>query len=229
MSSGPRYPTHLLRPVADWLVRALSRVFEEGPYVAGSLRRRTRDAADIELVGQPTSVRAVETRLSALGLPLQPGSVDRQIQLLVQTRALPSPVPMTLHLARRYLHRGQPSLFELPCPVGPPPSNLGYKLLLATGSARFNHLFVTSWAQGGLRPESLVCRDGFVWPATSGPAAPLIAPALPNDKPDETALFRLWGLDEICLARYGQPTVPPELRTAAVAQGLRQARLENGA
>jgi hypothetical protein len=88
--------------------------------------------------------------------------------------------------------------------------NRGYIQMLRTGGADFSHAMVTRQAKGGLRPEEIRCKDGYVWRAEADASGTATLVKLPMRT--EERLFGAWGL----------PYVPAVDRTPEMVHELRR-------
>lgn len=140
---------------------------------------------DLEMVALAPSAE-VAKRLSEVLEVRRIAGGERLITFDVETGELV--IPVQIHIARIV-----PDLWNGLC------SNYGWKLMLATGDAVWNRYMVTARTNGGLKPERLTLRDGFVWQDGHR-----------QDTPLEERIFELWGI----------PYVPPPERNGERAKQL---------
>lgn len=210
MSTGPRYPWHFMTRLATSLWTYLASLTDR-LHTAGSIRRLDSDpyrnptttCGDIELVlGDVTAdeVRALLARKPDAFPHVSGGERLIKTDWHVTSGGVAYVVPVQLNLATT-LHTLEHGTLD----------NYGWKLILATGDAEFNHLLVTPLAYGGLKPRHLGKApakspyDGFWHHGT-----------FPVSTPDEAAVFALFGL----------PYVPPHQRNAAAVAHLRETVLK---
>lgn len=206
MSTGTRHPYALMTKFSAALWTYLASLTNRID-VAGSIRRLDADpyergatatCGDIELV--LGDVTADEVRALLIAKPDAFPRVTGGERLIktdwhVTVKGVPYVIPVQLNLATTLNTLEYGTL-----------DNYGWKLILATGDAEFNHLLVTPRLHGGLKPRQLNKAqaksrfDGF-WHQGDTPLS----------TPTEADVFTLFGL----------PYIPPHQRTAATVAHLR--------
>lgn len=207
VKKGARYHIDLVAPSAMMLLGRLapscSRI-----ELGGSLRRRRKDVADIEIVCVPTIAHSTDLlgdrltdvnqlELTLADLLLDP-TYDLALRLDEQGHTHYGPA------SKRLVYNGLPvDLFAVL-----PPKQWGPTMVLRTGPAAFNQQLVTQTTKGGWCPPSIYWLDGSlrrVGTATEGGG--LI------DTPEEADVFKALDL----------PYLRPALRTHTIAPRLRSA------
>lgn len=155
--------------------------------IAGSLRRGRDTVGDIELVAVPR----VPTNLFGQRIKGAPDLLTSHLRY--------RKVPMTLDGDRlkRFVYRGIPVDLAIvhPDDIG----RYGWRMVLSTGSAKFNRWLVTPKSKGGGMPAGMKADEGWLW-AREGPGQ------WPSrlHTPDETSVFHAMKL----------PGIPPRDRDA---------------
>lgn len=157
MSEKQKQPLSRVLLVAQEIAAALLRSCERVE-IAGSLRRQKPEIGDIEIVAQPLydcdlfgEEMTTSAELSAeLRLLLASGTLvwdevvsrdgDRYKRFVVPALG---GMALDLFIAQR--------------------DNFGNVLTIRTGSAKFSALLMTQRSQGGLMPQGMRQRDGFLW------------------------------------------------------------------
>lgn len=169
-------PYAYMAAYADGLARTIAPVCERVA-IGGSLRRKRPMIRDIELIaiGQPDR--------NLLGEPYyENGGLER----------LMATWPITyLHNGARnkrfaFQERGKPGEYVIVDLYLAQPDNWGYILMLRTGSAGFTKRMVTPKYHGGLKPDRLTLKNGYV--LYRGETVPIDS---------EERLFELWEMDYI--------------------------------
>ena len=189
---GERVPLAKARALAaetvDLLSPACARI-----EIAGSIRRRSADCGDMEIVAVPL----VETTATGL-FDDEVESVDllhRRCQELAADGTFECRADTAGRLAfgaryKRLRYRG----FPLDLFVVIPPATWGVIFTLRTGPAAFSHALVTDRRYGGLLPEWARVQDGAIVHRKTREVIPT---------PEEEDVFRA----------IGQPYVEPEVRS----------------
>lgn len=204
MSSGDRIPFVYMHEIAKRLWHYLAPAVRRHE-IAGSVRRHAADphcpvtatCGDIELVldGDP---EAVVARLRAKPEQFHHISGGRRLikcEIHLPIKGRETVIPVQLNVAT-----------TLDSLLWQQVSNYGWKLLLATGDAAWNHLAVTDLRHGGFKPSHLH-RVEARRPTTGF----LHIDNEPCHTPDEESVFAL----------YGIPFVPPYRRTEVTAREIR--------
>lgn len=192
MSGGARRPLDEMAALADEVVGLLEGVVDRIA-VAGSIRRRVPDVADLEIVCVPTLVAyrgglwgdepQVEDRLA--------GRIDDLLTdgTLTRRRLSDERAPAAGSRYRSLTYRGAPlDLFS------PDAESYAVVLVIRTGPASFSRRLVTPRSKGGLLPDFMRVKDGRLWSHDQ------LIPTF-----QEAEVFRAIGLSY----------VPPERRTGA--------------
>lgn len=168
-----------MKYLADALVGRL-RVACERVEVAGSIRRKKPMVGDIEIVAIPI------LRYNLVGESMADTAVDELL------RSWPIRLTKNGQKYKQFLFNSTGGReYQVDLFLQPDPATWGVNFMIRTGSGEFSKRMVTSVQFGGLCPDGLSVRDGRVW--RNGQAL---------DTPEESDVFRLWGMD----------VVPPEQR-----------------
>lgn len=133
--------------------------------VAGSIRRRERIAGDIELVALPVRVRGHDPETTDL---LHELLIEWRKRGLVEDRLDRNGRASFGVKAKRLLYRGAPlDIYAVrePC--------WGVQLALRTGPAEYSRSLVTPRRIGGLLPDEMLVRDGWLWRSEDRRALPI--------------------------------------------------------
>jgi DNA polymerase (family 10) len=186
MSTGAKLSYTRMMPIAQSVAARLA-VNCQRLEIAGSLRRKKDTIGDVEIVAVPTD--ALYTQLDEL---LEAGKIRH-----AATKRWGQKLRSFLFDTKSG-NTIQVDLF-----LQPDPATWGINYMIRTGSKEFSHRMVTARKLGGWMPDMYRVHEARVW---------LGLDTVPT--PNETDVFRLWGMDY----------VPPTMRTADYTPGtLRQA------
>ena len=180
MSEKTRVPLSEAEAIAETIVETLSPVCERIE-IAGSIRRRKKDVADVEIVCIP--------RMRADGL-FGDGSIDQLRQLCDGLLASGRMAHRRdVNGRRSYGDKFKRLLFDgLPLDLFSvlDPNQWGVILAIRTGPAEYSHKFVTPVVQGGSMPKGMRVEGGWLWRGGS-----------PVNCPEESDFFREIGVVHI--------------------------------
>lgn len=137
--------------------------------IAGSIRRRRQDVADIELVMVPLySEVPAEPTLFDSGRTTEVNLLDLICRELKLRGVLADRPDKNGHIAwgekfRRTVYQKGDVAFPADLFVVTPPAQWGVVFLLRTGPAEFNTRLVTARSQGGWCPDDLVFHSGALY------------------------------------------------------------------
>lgn len=198
--------------VVDLLAPACIRV-----EVAGSVRRQKRECGDIEIVALPDW----KPPKLKFGEPPHPSTFHLRLAVLIDAGELRldtlHPTDGPLHKKLRHPASGMKvDLFLARA------DNYGNTLVIRTGDEDFSHCLVTPYGRGGLMPDDMRQKDGYLWRSkgVDMPEAPMDDIADRLACPDEETFFRELGFAAV---------PPPELRDWQFAMGLRKQMERKGA
>lgn len=179
MSEGIKRPYAQVMRVAECLMDALHPACRRIE-IAGSLRRQKEMVGDIEIVAVPRIVTKTTTNL--FGEPIRETS-ESMVELLLASW------PLTFHKNgpkyKQFSFDWRSGwTFKVDLFLQPDPATWGWNFMIRTGSADFSHKMVTPKRFGGYRPEHLTVNMARIW-----------NDGVPIEAPEETDVFRVWGMD----------------------------------
>lgn len=174
MSNSPKLPYAQMHKVASAVVERLAPACHRIE-IAGSLRRCVEMVGDIEIVAVP------KLDLDLFGNPVGVGEVDRLLAGWPLTLLKNGPKYKQFSFVGTAGNTYKVDLF-----LQPDPATWGVNMLIRTGSATFSHKMVTPHWQGGLMPMAYKVEGARVWCGIDL-----------FETPEETDIFKLWGMDFI--------------------------------